>query len=116
MNALFTVTDSSSQGFSSSGNSFISENSYSSPDEPKRLKPKTPLKSKTRKEKTAKTPIKSEKKKMQQTKPADSAGRKEKAGKKEAKKATVDASITTNGSKGALTYIYEFKEIVGNYS
>ena len=53
---------------------------------------------------------------MQQTKPADSAGRKEKAGKKEAKKATVDASITTNGTKGTLTYIYEFKEIVGNYS
>ncbi|CAH3196378.1 unnamed protein product, partial [Porites evermanni] len=94
-----SVTDSSSQDFSSSGNSFISENSYSSPDEPKRLKPKTPLKSKTRKEKTAKTPIKSEKKKMQQTKPADSAGRKEKAGKKEAKKATADASITPYGSK-----------------
>ena len=80
------------------------------------MKPKTPLKSKTRKEKTAKTPIKSEKKKMQQTKQADSAGRKEKVGKKEAKKATTDASITTNGSKGTLTYICEFKEIVGNYS
>jgi len=113
----FTVTDSSSQDFSSSGNSFISENSYSSPDEPKRLKPKTPLKSKTRKEKTAKTPIKSEKKKMQQTKQADSAGKKEKAGKREVKKATADASITTNGSKGTLAYIYEFKEIVtGNYN
>lgn len=112
----FTVADSSSQDFSSSGNSFISENSYSSADEPKRLKPRTPLKSKIGKEKTAKTPIKSEKKKMQQTKQAHSAGRKEKAGKNEAKKATADASITTNESKGTLTYIYELKEIVGNYS
>ena len=112
----FTVTDSSSQDFSSSGNSFISENSYSSPDEPKSWKPKTPLKSKTRKEKTAKTPIKSEKKKMQQTKQADSAGRLEKTGKNEEKKATADPSITTNGSKGTLTFIYEFKEIVENYS
>lgn len=112
----FTVTDSSSQDFSGSGNSFISENSYSSPDEPKRLKPKTPLKSKTRKEKTAKAPIKSEKKKMQQTKQADSAGRKKKAGKKEAKNATADISITTNGSEGTLTFIYECKEIVGNNS
>lgn len=113
----FTVTDSSSQDLSSSGNSFISENSYSSPDEPKRLKPKTPLKSKTRKDKTAKTPIKSEKKKMKQTKRADSAGKKEKAGKREVKKAFADASIKTNGSKGTLAYIYEFKKIVtGNYN